>query len=89
MRHFEDKKDWKTYNEKLVKRGEMYVSFGFLESWAEDLESMNTGKVGPLYRYPELFVAVLGLIHITLGVDYRGLEGSVRGLSRLLPSACA
>lgn len=83
--HYEDKRDWKTYNEKLVKRGELYVSLGFLESWAEDLESMNAGKVGALYRYPRPFMTFLGFIHVTLGVDYRGLEGFVRGLSRLLP----
>lgn len=50
--NYEDRRDWKMYNEKLVKRGEMYISLGFLESSAEDLKAMNTGKVGALYRTP-------------------------------------
>ena len=50
--HHEDKRDWAKYNETLVKRGEMYLSLGFLESWAEDLDTMNKGKVGAPYEYP-------------------------------------
>ena len=83
--HHEDKRDWRAYNEKLVKRGEMYISLGFLESWVKDLEAMNAGKVGALYRYPGPFMTFLGFTHIMLGVDYRGLEGFTRGLSRLIP----
>jgi len=83
--HHEDKRDWTEYNETLVKRGEMYLSLGFLESWVKDLEAMNKGKVGALYKYSEPFMTFHGFIHIMLGVDYRGLEGFTRGLARLVP----
>jgi len=33
-----------------VKRGEMYLSLGFLESWAKDREAMNADKVGAPYE---------------------------------------
>jgi len=80
---YEDKRDWAEYNETLVKRGEMYLSLGFLESWAKDLETMNKGKVGAPYEYPGPFMTFLGFTHIMLGIDYRGLEGFTRGLTRL------
>jgi len=43
---YEDKRDWPEYNEKLVRRGELYFSFEFLDSWADDLARLNDGKVG-------------------------------------------
>ena len=38
--------NWQEYNELLVKRGEMYLTFDFLESWERDLEELNRGKLG-------------------------------------------
>ncbi len=32
-----DKRKWPEYNEKLVRRGELYFSFEFLDSWSNDL----------------------------------------------------
>jgi len=29
----------------LVRRGEMYLTFDFLESWESDLEKLNRGKL--------------------------------------------
>ena len=81
---YEDKRDWKAYNETLVKRGEMYLSLGFLETWTEDLDTMNKGKVGAPYEYPDPLMTFLGFTHIMLGVDYRGLEGFTRGLTRFV-----
>jgi hypothetical protein len=82
--HHEDRRDWAEYNERLVKRGEMYLSLVFLESWAKDLEAINAGKVGAPYEYPGPFMTFLGFTHVMLGVDYRGLEGFTRGLTRLI-----
>lgn len=36
------KRDWKSYNERLVKRGELLLGFDFLDSWDEELEEMNS-----------------------------------------------
>ena len=30
---YEDKRNWKEYNQKLVKRGEFYINPKFLETW--------------------------------------------------------
>ena len=35
-KNFEDKKrDWKTYNEHLIKRGEYYINPRFLDNWLD------------------------------------------------------
>ena len=33
--------DWQGYNEALVRRGEILLDLGLLESWAEEIEEMN------------------------------------------------
>ncbi|MHC1583458.1 MAG: IS5/IS1182 family transposase, partial [Methanosarcinales archaeon] len=37
----QSKRNWKEYNEKLVRRGELYISLDFLENWDEELNRMN------------------------------------------------
>ena len=59
---FEDKRDWKEYNETLVRRGELYLSLGFLDSWDNELAKMNAGKRGAPFSYPDQFVAFMGFI---------------------------
>jgi hypothetical protein len=38
--------NWHEYNDSLVKRGEMYLTFDFIENWDRDLEALNRGKLG-------------------------------------------
>ncbi|MEM3401688.1 MAG: IS5 family transposase [Candidatus Hadarchaeales archaeon] len=82
-----DKRDWKEYNERLVKRGEMYLNLDFLEAWDKDVNGLNKGKVGAPFEYPESLMTFLGFIHVMLGVDYRGLEGFMRGLQKFVSVA--
>ena len=46
---FKDKRDWVEYNSKLVKRGEWFFDFSFLESIPQELKEMNKNKVGRPY----------------------------------------
>jgi hypothetical protein len=78
-------KDWSEYNEKLVRRGEFYLSPDFLDSWDDELEEMNEGKVGKPYEYPESFVQVAALWYEFFHLPYRQLEGALRKLGELLP----
>ncbi|RLF52488.1 MAG: IS5 family transposase [Thermoplasmata archaeon] len=80
-----DKRNWKEYNKKLVKRGEAYISLDFIETWKKELEEMNKGKEGAPYQYPETLMIFLGYIYVLLGIDYRGLQGYLLGLSKLVP----
>jgi len=40
---YEDRRNWKEYNEKLVRRGELYLSLEFLDSWEKELKEINKG----------------------------------------------
>jgi len=78
------RRNWKEYNDRLVKRGEVYISLDFLEKWDEELQKMNKGKVGRPYLYPETFIYFLGFLHIVF-LPLRQLEGFLRRLSKYIP----
>ncbi len=39
-----EKRNWVEFNERLVRRGEMYLSLDFLNNWDEELERTNEGQ---------------------------------------------
>ena len=41
---FVDKRNWKSYNEELVVRGEFLLPIDMFDSWYEELDKMNEGK---------------------------------------------
>jgi len=72
------KRNWREYNEELVRRGELLFDPDFLSGWRSDLESSNEGKEeGARYRYPNSLMSMLAAIHVYL-LPYRQLEGFVR-----------
>jgi IS5 family transposase len=79
-----DKRDWKKYNEKLVSRGEAYVSLDFLVSWKENVKKLNKHKRGRPYTYPDSLMIFMAYLHILLSIDYRGLQGFLKGLTKLV-----
>jgi hypothetical protein len=48
--------NWASYNESLVKRGEVILDFHVIDGWYDELERMNQGKRGAAYDYPDSFV---------------------------------
>ena len=77
-RKFIDRRNWVRYNEELVVRGEFLLDCDWVRSWNKELESMNRGKVGAQYAYPNSFMKFLAVLH--QWIDYRGLEGISRKL---------
>jgi len=77
--------DWPSYNEALVKRGEILLDLSILHTWGEELEEMNRGKEGARYRYPDGFINLQGLLRALLRLPYRQLEGFTHALSRWEP----
>jgi len=75
-----DKRDWKTYNSQLVKRGEFFINPSFLETWLDEVKEMNVGKVGQPYLYPPSLITFLAVLYAK-GFDYRSLQGIVQVLS--------
>ena len=74
-------RDWKGYNEALVKRGLILLDLDFVADWSRELKAMNDGKEGARYRYPESFVKLLAVVHAYV-LPYRQLEGFMRALSQ-------
>jgi hypothetical protein len=74
-------RNWKDYNEALVKRGEILIDMDFVANWSEELKTMNGGKEGARFRYPESFVKLLAVVHAYI-LPYRQLEGFMRALTR-------
>jgi len=74
-------RDWKGYNEALVKRGLILLDLDFVANWSRELKAMNEGKEGGRYRYPESFIKLLAIVHAYV-LPYRQLEGFMRGLSQ-------
>jgi len=88
-RGWKDNRNWKEYNEKLVKRGEMYLDLDFLRNWEKELKKMNRGKNGKRkrgrqYEFPYSFIKFLAFIHIIFHLPYRQLEGFLTKLSELV-----
>ena len=80
---FEDKRDWKQVNEKLVKRGEFYVNPRFLDSWLDEIKELNHRKVGQPYVYPPSMIEFLGVLR-SKGFDFRALQGVMQAFVQRL-----
>jgi len=74
-------RDWKGYNEALVKRGLILLDLDFVADWSRELKAMNERKEGAKYRYPESFIKLLAVVHAYV-LPYRQLEGFMRALSQ-------
>jgi len=81
-RKYVDKRNWKDYNESLVRRGEILLDFDLLDEWNEDLKKMNDGKEGARFRYPEAFMRLLAYAHVLFHLPFRQEEGFVNALSK-------
>ena len=64
-----EKRNWKEYNEHLIRRGEILFSLDFLEKW-DEIEKMNKGKRGRPYEYPESFAVFMKILHDCIHIRY-------------------
>jgi len=60
------KRDWKMYNEELVRKGELLFAPDFLSGWEEEVNRLNEKKEGTKYHYPNLLMNMLEAIHAYL-----------------------
>lgn len=80
---FDDNRDWKQYNEKLVKRGEYYVNPRFLDSWLDEIKELNHRKVGQPFLYPSSMIEFLAILK-SKGFDFRALQGVMQAFAKRL-----
>ena len=69
---------WPSYNQSLVRRGEILFSYDFLDIWDNDLATLNENKKGKKYQYPDSFILVIGYIRVCLHLPYRQTEGLIK-----------
>jgi IS5 family transposase len=69
--------DWPSYNESLVRRGQVLLDFDVLDDWDLELSQLNQGKVGEPYDYPDSFIQLLGYMRAYFHLPYRQTEGVV------------
>ena len=62
----------------MVRRGEVVLDFAVIKNWDNELDKINDGKEGALYRYPDSFVQLLGYMRAYFHLPYRQTEGVVR-----------
>lgn len=74
-----DKRNWKVYNRQLVLRGVFYIKPEFLNTWLDEINEMNAGKVGQPYLYPNSMIEFLAVLSPKF--DVRTLEGIMEGIS--------
>ena len=77
-KEFKDKRDWISYNEKMIKKGEWFFDFSFLESIQEELVEMNKNKVGKPYKYSNSFIEFEAKLQPYF--DYRSIQGICKAL---------
>lgn len=65
-----------------MKRGEILLDLRILDRWDSELDAMNQGKEGGRYVYPEIFVRLLGYVHLLFHLPYRQTEGFLKALRR-------
>ena len=78
------KRNWKEYNDHLVRRGEFYISLDFVDNWEDEIKNMNEKKRGRPYQFPDSLMQFLAFVHIAF-LPYRQMEGFLRKLSQYIP----
>ena len=74
-----DRRDFPTYSEQLVKRGEYLLDTDFVSNWEEELNLMNLRKRGAPYRFPNSLIKLQAVWHAKK-IPFRMVEGITRKL---------
>jgi hypothetical protein len=77
--------NWNQYNERLVRRGEIFISKDVIKSWNKELAVMNRGKKGRRFLFPDSFMKILGYARAYFGLPYRQTEGLIRTYQYTIP----
>jgi hypothetical protein len=67
--------NWSSYNQSLVRRGEILLGFDIINNWDSELKEMNKDKVGEPFHYPNTFLLLLGYAKAYFHLPYRQTEG--------------
>src|SRR3954468_20296973 len=71
--------NWPSYNQSLVRRGEILLGFDVIDNWDSELKQMNKDKVGEPFQYPNTFLLLLGYAKVYFHLPYIQTEGIAEG----------
>jgi transposase len=71
--------NWPSYNQSLVRRGEILLGFDVINNWDTELKEMNKDKIGEPFHYPNTFLLLLGYAKAYFHLPYRQTEGIAQG----------
>ena len=77
---------WPSYNQSLIRRGEILFSYDFLDMWDDNLDRMNENKKGKPYSFPNSFLLIIGYMRIYFHLPYRQTEGIIKATGKNLPN---
>ncbi len=82
---FEDKRDHKAYQDELLRRYEIYLDLEWVDSWNDELITMNQGKKGSPFKFPNSMIEFQSLFVEKFST--RGAESITRKLEeyKLIP----
>jgi hypothetical protein len=60
-----------SYNQFIVRQGEILFAYDFLDMWDYNLGRMNENKKGKKYKFPDSFVLIISYIRVYLHRPYR------------------
>ena len=63
--------DGPSYNQSLVRHGQVLLDYDVLDGWDHELSQMNHGKIGEQYDHPDLFMQLLGYMRVYFHLPYR------------------
>ncbi|MDE1728976.1 MAG: IS5 family transposase [Thaumarchaeota archaeon] len=78
-------RNWIDYNEKLVRRYEIFISYDCFKSWDKELAEMNCKKQGRKFLFPDSFMKLVGYARAYFGLPYRQTEGLLRTYCNTIP----
>jgi Transposase DDE domain len=77
---------WPSFNQSLVRRGEIFFAYDFLDIWDYNLDRVNKNKKGKSpYSYPDSFILVIGYIRIYFHLPHRQTKGIIKATGKNLP----
>jgi len=71
--------NWSSYNQSLVRRGEILLGFDVIDNWDIELKEINKDNIGEPFQYPNTFLLLLGYAKAYFHLPYRQTEGIAQG----------
>lgn len=82
-------RNWRSINNRLVRQGTILVDLRFLKNRKAELASMNGGKEGARFEYPDSLIRYAGIVHCLMRLGYRQTQGLLIGIAKQVPELVA